>query len=318
MVIQLFLFAVGFFLLIKGANWLVNGSVSLAKRYNVSELTIGLTIVAFGTSAPELVVNILSSIRGYNDVTLGNIIGSNLFNLLFILGVTGVIFPISVQIKTVRNEIPFSLIAAISIISFAYLNLSSKESYSISRNEGVILLLFFLGFMIYIFRNMKSNQIPVETDGKIYKPLVAFMLIIIGLIALVAGSKLVVDNTIKIAQTLGISEKLIALTVVSAGTSLPELTTSLVAAWRKKSDIAIGNVIGSNIFNVFLILGLSATISPISYNKSFNIDILLLIAATIGLLVFMFSGKRYRLDRWEASIFVLTYVIYLVYLILSD
>ena len=303
-------------MLIKGADWLVNGSVSLAKHYRVSELAIGLTIVAFGTSSPELVVNIISSIKGYNDVTLGNIVGSNLFNLMLILGISGLVFPLSVQIKTIWNEIPFSLLAVILLLVLANFSFNQTGTLTVNRIDGAILLLFFLLFMAYIFINMRKNQESMETDYKKFKPLVSILFIILGLGALVIGSRVVVDNAVKIAHHLGASEKLIGITIVSTGTSLPELVTSVVAAFRKRSDLAIGNIIGSNIFNIFLIMGLSSLIAPVTYNKSFNLDILLLIASTILLFVFMYSGKKYKLDRWEAVILLLGYFTYIAYMLI--
>lgn len=291
MTLVILLLVLGFVILIKGADWLVKGSVSLAKHYKVSELAIGLTIVAFGTSAPELVVNIISSIKGLNDVTMGNIVGSNLFNLMLILGFAGIIYPLIVQVKTIWNEIPFSLLAAIVLLVLANYTFNEGGIPSLNRLDGVILLVFFIIFMIYIFVNLRSKEESVDAGYKILKPSISFVLILIGLVSLILGSRLVVDNAVKIAQLFGASEKLIGITIISAGTSLPELVTSVVAAFRKKSDIAIGNIIGSNIFNIFFILGISSLITPIKYNSSFNFDILLLIITTTLLFAFMFSGK---------------------------
>ncbi len=316
MITQGLFLLLGFALLIKGADWLVNGSVSLAKHYRISELVIGLTIVAFGTSAPELVVNIISSIKGLNDITIGNIVGSNLFNLMLILGISGLVFPITVQIKTIWNEIPFSLLAAVLLLVLANLTFNQGEALSISRIDGMLLLVLFIFFLVYIFKHMRVSLDTLETDYKKIKPSKSFLLIVIGLVALVIGSRVVVENAVKIAHYLGASEKLIGITIVSAGTSLPELVTSVVAAIRKRSDIAIGNIIGSNIFNIFFILGISSIIAPITYNRSFNFDILLLIVSTVLLFVFMFSGKKYKLDRWEAGLLFLGYFAYLVYLII--
>ena len=313
--IQIVLLILGFTVLIKGADWLVNGSVSMAKKYNVSELVIGLTIVAFGTSAPELVVSIISSMKGFTDVTLGNAVGSNLFNLMFILGISGIIYPLVVKLETVWKEIPFSMIAALLLILMANNFFIPSEKFMISRLDGVILLLFFLGFMIYIFKQMKSTQEELEAGYKMLRPAVSIVLLVAGLVSLIIGSRLVVDNAVKIAQVLGASEKLIGVTIVSAGTSLPELVTSVVAATKKKTDIAIGNIIGSNIFNIFLILGVSSVIAPIPFNTSFNFDIALLIISTSLLFIFMFSGVKYKLDRWEAAILLLGYFGYVVYLL---
>lgn len=314
-IIPILLLILGFLLLIKGADWLVKGSVSIAKHYKVSELVIGLTIVAFGTSAPELVVNVISSMKGLNDVTIGNVIGSNLFNLMLILGISGIVFPLSIQIKTVWNEIPFSVGAAAIFLFLANLTFNTNSVPTLNRTDGFILLFCFILFMVYIFRHMRLSEESLETEYKKYKAGIAFLLILIGFLALIIGSRLVVDNAVKLARLFGVSEKFIGITIVSAGTSLPELVTSLVAAIRRNSDIAIGNIIGSNIFNIFLILGVSSAIAPIPYNTSFNHDILLLIVSTILLFVFMFSGKKYKLDRWEAGLLLLGYIGYIAYLL---
>jgi cation:H+ antiporter len=318
MLLHLLILTAGFIILVKGADWLVNGAVSLARRYKLSELAIGLTIVAFGTSAPELVVNIFSSIHKYNDISVGNIVGSNLFNLMFILGLSGIIFPLTVQIKTIWNEIPLSLIAALMILFFANDRLFGSDTNLISLVDGIILLVFFGIFLYYISRNVKDEEQVSKLDYKMYGSSVIILLIIIGLAALVIGSKMVVNKAVKIASILGVSEKLIGLTIVAAGTSLPELATSVVAAVKKNSDIAVGNVIGSNIFNIFFIIGISAVIHPINYNPLFNLDLIVLSVATIILFGTMFSGKRYKLDRWEAVILLTGYIAYILYLILAE
>lgn len=316
MLIPGLLIVAGFCSLIFGANWLVEGSSALAKKYKVSDLVIGLTIVAFGTSAPELVVNSISSLNGYSDIVLGNIIGSNNFNLFLILGLSGMIFPISVQSSTAWKEIPISLI--VSILLFFFLNdFVFKGATFLSRIDGLILLSLFFIFLYYIFNQMKSdNQIVTEENPKSGKRV--WGLIIFGLAGLVLGGQLVVVNSIEIANSLGISEKIIGLTIVAAGTSLPELVTSIVAAVKKNSDIAIGNVIGSNIFNVLLILAISSLIHPIEYNPKFNLDLLILIGGTIFLLISMFTGHRKKLDRWEAGVLFGFYILYTSYLILIE
>jgi cation:H+ antiporter len=316
MTIPFLLLIVGFVILIKGADWLVNGSVSLAKHYHISELAIGLTIVSFGTSAPELVVNIISSVKGFNDVTMGNIVGSNLFNGMFILGISGVIFPLTVHVKTIWKEIPFSILAAFVLLILANFTFNTGGKESLNRLDGLILLLFFFLFLVYIFINLRSKEESLESDFKVLKSGRSALLILVGLGLLVLGSRLVVDNAVKVARILGASEKLIGITIVSVGTSLPELVTSVVAAFRKKSDIAIGNIIGSNIFNIFLILGLSSLIAPIGYNKSFNTDIWVLVVSSVMLFTFMFSGKKHKLDRWESALLLLGYAGYIAYLLI--
>jgi cation:H+ antiporter len=316
MVVSLLLIVVGFLGLIFGANWLVDGASGLAKKYNIPDLVIGLTIVAFGTSAPELVVNSVASIDGLSDIVLANIIGSNNFNLFIILGIAGLVYPITVQSSTAWREIPISLI--ITIIFFGLANdFFMNQNSVISRLDGIILLLFFICFLYYIFKQMKTEKI--EVVPYIQKSnITIWTLILIGFSGLLIGGKLVVDNSIDIATDLGISQKIIGLTIIAAGTSLPELITSIVAALKKNSDIAIGNVIGSNIFNILLILSISSLIHPIEYNQIFNQDFAILIGGTVFLIIAMFTGKRKKLDRWEALILVSFYLIYTTYLVSKE
>ncbi len=318
MVYSILILVLGFIILIKGADFLVSGSSSLAKRFNVSELAIGLTIVAFGTSTPELVVNTIASINDYDDVVLGNIIGSNIFNLLLILGLTGIIFPINVQKNTVWKEIPYSLLAVVVLILLANdVFLFNAGSNVLSHFDGIIMLIFFFLFLGYIFFSMKKEQNAESSQTKELSLKKSIIYIVLGLSGLIVGGRFVVNNAVEIARALSVSEKLIGLTIVSIGTSLPELVTSLVAALKKKADLAIGNVIGSNIFNIFLILGVSSIISPVNYSSSFNFDVALLLLATIFLLVAMFTGVRKKLDRWEAIVLFLVFVGYLIYLIIK-
>lgn len=313
MILSIFLLLLGFAALILGANWLVSGASSLAKRLGISELAIGLTIVAFGTSTPELVVNLLASKNGLNDVLLGNVLGSNIFNLLLILGISGTILPIFVQKKTVWSEIPISFFAVVVLMLLA--NFFPKGSdLIISRVEGILLLLGFISFLVYISLNMKVEPGTAPGISKISMPL-SVILIVTGLSGLIVGGSLVVNRSVEIAKTFGMSEKLIGLTIISIGTSLPELATSVVAAVRKNSDLAIGNVIGSNIFNIFLVLGLCATINPVKFNAAMNTDMLLLAFFTLILFLAMFTGKKRKLDRWEAIILTLSFIVYLIYVI---
>ncbi|SDB49858.1 cation:H+ antiporter [Flavobacteriaceae bacterium MAR_2010_188] len=316
MVISILLVIVGFVCLIFGANWLVDGASSLAKKYNISDLAIGLTIVAFGTSAPELVVNLIGSINGYSDIVFGNIIGSNNFNLFIILGIAGIIFPISVQSSTAWREIPISLAAAILLL-FLVNDFSFNSPTYLSRLDGIILLLLFFLFIYYVFNQMKSEE-TVTTKIVPMTNLKIWGLIILGFAGLIAGGQIVVTNSVDIASQLGVSEKIIGLTIVAAGTSLPELVTSIVAAMKKNSDIAIGNVIGSNVFNILLILSISSIVSPLEYNPNFNTDLLILIGGTIFLIIAMLTGKRKKLDRWEAAILLSFYIGYTVYLISNE
>lgn len=316
MIISILLIVLGFLGLIFGANWLVDGASSLAKKNNIPDLVIGLTIVAFGTSAPELVVNSMASFDGLSDIVFANVIGSNNFNLFLILGIAGLIYPITVQSSTAWREIPISLFMTVLLLVLAndfFINQNSE----ISRGDGLILFLLFMGFLYYMFKQMKAEKMEVvshshNSNFKIWG------LILIGFIGLIIGGKLVVDNSIDIATQLGTSQKIIGLTIIAAGTSLPELVTSIVAAIKKNSDIAIGNVIGSNIFNILLIVSISSFINPIKYNQSFNQDFLILIGGTVFLIIAMVTGKRKKLDRWESLILVSFYLIYTVYLVSKE
>ncbi len=314
MIIPILFIILGFGLLIKGADWMVDGSSALAKKYNVSDLVIGLTIVAFGTSAPELVVNSFASIDNHSDIIFGNVIGSNIFNLFVILGIVGLIAPIVVKSSTVWKEIPISLLALVAMY-FLCNDLVSEGPDMVTRWDGMILVGLFALFLYYIFRQLKSGKDELEIPVQQLSNLKITAFIIGGLAGLVIGGKLVVDYAIIIANTLGVSQKIIGLTIVAAGTSLPELTTSIVAAMKKNSDIAIGNVIGSNIFNILLILSVSSLIQPITFDAKFNFEIYLLGGGTLLLFLAMFTGIKKRLDRWEAGILLAIYISYTVYLI---
>lgn len=316
MIIQVLLVVTGFVCLIFGANWLVDGASALAKKYKVSDLAIGLTIVAFGTSAPELVVNIIGSINGYSDIVLGNIIGSNNFNLFIILGISGLILPIAVQSSTAWKEIPISLGVAILLLLFINDFNFSEPSY-LSKFESLIMLVLFVMFLYYVFRQMKNDP-NIQSDVIQKSTLKIWGLIVIGLTGLIIGGQFVVNNSVQIASSLGVSEKIIGLTIVAAGTSLPELVTSIIAATKKNSDIAIGNVIGSNIFNILLVLSISGLIAPITYNPKFNVDLYILIGGTVFLLIFMLNGKQRKLDRWEAAILLGSYLFYTSYLVMIE
>lgn len=316
MLIPILLVIAGFVSLIFGANWLVDGASALAKKYRVSDLVIGLTVVAFGTSAPELVVNSIASLKGYSDIVLGNIIGSNNFNLFIILGLSGLILPIKVQTSTAWKEIPISLFASILLLFLLNDFVFSGHTYS-SRIDGLIMLVLFCLFLFYVFKQMKSD--PQTTTLENQKPVIKIWgLIIAGLGGLILGGQFVVVNSVDIANTLGVSEKIIGLTIVAAGTSLPELVTSIVAATKKNSDIAIGNIIGSNVFNILLILSISSIIRPIEYNTKFNLDMYILIGGTVFLLTSMLTGERKKLDRWEAGVLFGFYILYTIYLVMKE
>ncbi|MFV0289927.1 MAG: calcium/sodium antiporter [Mangrovibacterium sp.] len=321
MILLSLLVFVGFAALIFGANWMVDGSSALAKKYGVSDLVIGLTIVALGTSAPELVVNTVAASNGLSDIVLGNIIGSNNFNLFIILGIAGLIYPITVQSSTAWKEIPISILVAIVALLLANNFFLSSENLGYSRFDGFILILLFFAFLYYVFQQMKTEKNATqesETSSQSMSNIKIWGLIIIGLAALIIGGKLVVDNSVKIASNLGVSEKIIGLTIVAAGTSLPELLTSIIAAFKRNSDIAIGNVIGSNIFNILFILSASAFVSPIDFNLNFNTDLYILIGGTLLLFISMLTGGRKKLDRWEAGILLISYLSYTSYLVMLE
>jgi cation:H+ antiporter len=314
MILSITILIIGFAILIKGADWLVGGASSLAKKHKVSDLVIGLTIVSFGTSAPELIVNSIASFQDHSDIIFGNVIGSNNLNLFVILGIVGLIMPITVQSSTVWKEIPISFFAIIVVFVLSN-RLFLQTNNVLSRMDGLVLLILFLLFLFYIYKQMKTERLELEIPAKELSNWKIWGLITIGLAGLVFGGKLVVNNAIEIAVNFGVSEKIIGLTIIAAGTSLPELVTSVVAALKKNSDIAIGNIIGSNIFNLLLILSVSSLINPIRYNPSFNTDMYMLAGGTAFLFIAMFTLGKKKLDRWEAGILLATFIIYTIYLI---
>jgi len=322
MLAAILLLILGLAALVAGAEFFVGGAAGIARRYKVSELVIGLTIVSMGTSAPELIVNTFAAFQGSTGLAFGNIIGSNNFNLLVILGISGLITPLVVQKPTVWKEIPFSGAAALLL---AVLVFDQGREPALSRMDSIVLVVGFGLFLLYAWRSMKTDSAadspPPETGadaqagnswmdvalGVIPKKLQEPFLLAGGLGLLVVGGRLVVDQAIIIAATLGMSERIIGLTIVAMGTSLPELATSVVAGIRGKADIAVGNVIGSNIFNILWILGLTGVIIPLPYDRSFDRELLLLGIGTLAVFLMMFTGKRHRLDRWEAALLLIGY-----------
>ncbi len=297
---------------------LVSGASSLAKRYNVSDMVVGLTIVSFGTSLPELIINILSSVQGQSELAIGNVFGSNVANLLLIIGITAIICPLPIRRNTILTEIPFSLIATLLVGFLANAVLfGDKTSLYISRADGGILLFFFVLFMAYIYNIARTNKDEVlPEEGVAMMPIPKSVLyIVLGAIGLFLGGKWVVDGAVSIAQYFGLSESFIGLTVVAIGTSLPELVTSAMAAFRRNIDIAVGNVIGSNIFNLLWILGLSALINPLPFNVVSNFDIMMMIFASTLLVLVIPLGKKNNIDRWNGVFFLLVYIGYIVFLV---
>ncbi|HOF56257.1 MAG TPA: calcium/sodium antiporter [Prolixibacteraceae bacterium] len=313
---HLIILLAGFVPLIYGADLLVDYASALAKKLNIPNIVIGLTIVAFGTSAPELVVNVFASLEHNSAIALGNILGSNIFNIGGILAVSAIITPLAVRNSTTWIEIPLALLAGIVVFALANDKLiDGSEISSLSRIDGIVLLIFFVIFLVYNFTLIKKGGFTDEVSVKDVAPWKATLLVIAGLVLLVAGGRVIVYGAIEVASRLGISERVIGLTIVSIGTSLPELATSVVAARKKNFDIAIGNVVGSNIFNIFFILGVSATIYPVSVQPGSNIDILMNILLGLIVFVFIFTGKEKWIDRKEGIVMLLIYLGYLGYLI---
>lgn len=308
------IFAVGLVLVIKGADFLVDGASSLARRLGVSDLAIGLTVVAFGTSLPELTVSLFAAIQGQPAVAVGNVTGSNICNILLILGISSLLCPLRVQISTVWKEIPFSLLAQVLLLAMvADRVLDGMDINVLSRTDGLSLLALFVIFLAYIAGMARDlPQTQDEHGSRIHSTGKSAVLIMLGLILLIIGGKLVVKGALDVARWLNISESFVAVTLVAVGTSLPELATSAVAAYRKKTDIAVGNVVGSNIFNIFLILGVSSTVRPIPVPADLVLSFYVGIFATLFLFVTLFVGKRHRIGRWEGAIMLGFYVVYLI------
>lgn len=302
------LFGGGLVLLVYGADYLVKGASSLARRLGVSALVVGLTVVALGTSAPELVVNLLAASRGSSDLALGNIFGSNIANILLILGLTAMIRPVAVKKDAIWRQIPFAILAAVAVVIMGSdIALSGRLSDVIGRADGFMLLLFAAVFAYYTFRTSQPGTMTSQLETLSIKK--TWLYTIGGLIGLSLGGKFVVDAATELARNFGWSEHIIGLTIVAVGTSLPELATSLVAARKKQDDIAVGNVVGSNIINIFLILGLTAVIMPLPFSSRSLQDGLMVIAVSLLLFLAMFVGTRHRLDRWQGALFMVAYAV---------
>lgn len=311
-VIQVALLAVGFVLLVKGADWFVEGASRLAERFGIPQLVIGLTIVAMGTSLPEAAVSVSAALKGSAEITIGNIVGSNIMNVLLILGITSVITPIAVQRSTVKYEIPFVIIVSAVLMGIGY------TDHMVGRTDGIILwalMLLYLGYLLVMAK--KGNGLPEEmeeTDST--KPMSVWkmlLLILIGGVMIVAGSDVAVDAATALARIFGMSERLIGLTIVAFGTSLPELVTSATAAVKGKADIAVGNIVGSNIFNILFVVGTSALITPVAYAANFFVDSIVCIATAA--LLWVLVMKNNRLGRAGGACMLVCYAAYFVYLI---
>lgn len=305
---------VGLVLLVKGADWLVDGASSLAKRMGVSDLVIGLTIVAFGTSMPEFVVNMVSVVDGATDLAITNILGSNTINTLVILGCSAIVCPLAAQKSTVRVDVPLNILAGVLVLVFVFVTLPT-EAKGLSRIEGITLILVFAGFLVYTFRAAKEDA--ATTAESVHLPLWKCVAhILIGLTGLVVGGEMIVKSAVAIARYCGVAESVIGLTIVALGTSLPELATSVVAAFKRNNDIAIGNVVGSNIFNVFFILGTSATIKFLPVYSGIELDAALVAFSSITVWLLLLNRKR-SISRWGGAVLVVLYAAYLTYRLLS-
>ncbi len=326
MILQIIFMIIGFILLVKGADFLVEGGSNIAKKFHIPELIIGLTIVSIGTSMPELMVSLTSALNGHSDLSIGNSIGSNISNLLLILGLCATIKNLKFKKETKYFESPFALIVTVLLFILAN-NHINGQSNIINRTEGVILLVVCLTFIIYnIIMSKKGKDfdginkdliiVNINVDSKKYM-IKSIFFIIIGIVFLKFGGDFVVDSATNLAKILGMSEKMVSLTIVSIATSLPELVTSIVATKKGEIDIAIGNIIGSCIFNILLIIGVSACISPIVYSVSYNKDFFILILATLLLCIFPFIGKKDEMTRLNGIIFFGTYIVYMINLCLT-
>jgi cation:H+ antiporter len=313
----IFLIIVGLVILLIGGEIFVRGSASVAKKLKVSPIVIGLTIVAFGTSAPELVVNIFSAVQGAPDIAIGNILGSNISNILLVLGISAMIFPLSVKEGTTWKEIPFSILVVLVLFLLTNDIMFGNNGVNVlTMADGLVLISFFIIFIYYTYglARVKGEK---EQEPEKFAWSTSVLFILGGIICLVLGGKFMVDNGIILARMAGLSELLIGLTITAVGTSLPELATSAIAAYRRHDELAIGNIVGSNIFNILWVLGITPVIHPIVISQAINIDITIAVASAAILFLFMFTGGqsgRYTLQRWQGFVFVLMYVAYTFYI----
>lgn len=315
---DILLLVVGLGLILAGANFLTDGSAALAQRFRVPEFIIGLTVVAVGTSTPELVVSVLSALAGKSDVAIGNVVGSNLFNVFVILGICALIRPLPLTAGNVRRDIPFGFLASLLLLGLAMDSfICGGSADRIGRIDGVVMLLLYVALMWYTIRNTPRPAAEAPQEGA-KRPMRGWLMAVMiggGLAGLVFGGEMFLRSATSIARSLGISESVIAITLVAGGTSLPELASSLVSLFKGKADMALGNVIGSNVANILLILGLSATIHPLSMGGITVWDLLMVVLSAVLLFVSAFTFKRKSIDRWEGGLFLTIYVAYIWYLI---
>jgi cation:H+ antiporter len=302
----------GLVLVVYGANILVDGAASLAKKYRIPNIVIGLTVVAFGTSSPELAISTYSAYTGNAEIAIGNVIGSNIFNIFFILGVAAIIYPLTILRNTVLKEIPLSLLAALVVYIMVNDIFFSGESKNIlSLGDGIILLSFMAIFLYYLVHLAQTSGEDEDLEIPNLSKYMSLLYVLGGLVLLVGGGKLFVDGAVQLAMSFGMSQAVIGLTIVAAGTSLPELATSVAAALKKNSDIAVGNVVGSNIFNIFFILGISSLVSPLPKGNITDIDFFTCIIASIALLITAYVMGKHKVTRAEGFIFIIAYIFYI-------
>ncbi|MBQ3134750.1 MAG: calcium/sodium antiporter [Oscillospiraceae bacterium] len=306
-IVQFLLLALGFVMLVKGADWFVEGSSGIADRFGIPQLVIGLTIVAMGTSAPEAAVSITAALKGTADIAIGNVVGSNIMNVLIILGLAAAITPIAVAKSTVRYEIPFMLVITLLLMGMGYMG------GTVNLWEGIVLWVLFIAYLLYMLWLAKTGQAEsekIEVKGSVWKML---LMVVVGLALIVLGSDVTVDAATKLAKAFGVSDRFIGLTIVALGTSLPELFTSVSAARKGKADIAIGNIVGSNIFNILFVIGSSALIIPVTFVSGFLVDGLVAVAA--GVLLWLFCFRKRKLARAGGITMLAAYAAYFVYLL---
>ena len=306
MIFDVVLIIAGVAMVLYGADRLTEGASALARRMNVSEIIIGLTIVAAGTSAPELFVSLVSALKGTPDMAIGNVVGSNTMNAMLIVGCAAVVAPMSISRNTVRKDIPFAVAASVLLPLLAI-------DAAIGRIDGIILLAGFAAFMYYTLSQAKAGETAPSDETKMQNPWLSVFFVVLGLALLVIGSNIFVDSASRVAYALGLSEAVVGLTIVAGGTSLPELATSVVAARKGQSAIAIGNVIGSNVFNILMILGLTATISPMQIQGITHIDLSMMLGSIV--MVWLFSRTKYTVERWEGALLAVVYIAYVCWLL---
>jgi len=314
--VAVILIIIGFVLLVKGADWLVDGASAIAKRFGISDLVIGLTVVAFGTSMPEFVVNMVSVAEGSTELAITNILGSNIINTFVILGVTALIWPITSQKRSRQYDIPLSILACAFVYVLVKYNVPSEQEPGITRLGGIILLVLFIWFLLGTFRHAKEHPDEAENEAKPLGIGLALLFLFAGLAGLVVGGEMIVKSAVQIATNLGVSEAVIGLTVVALGTSLPELATSAMAAFKHNCDIALGNVIGSNIFNVFFVLGTSAVVRPLPAYSGIQLDAWTAVVGSLLVWIFVMSNKKRQIKRWGGAVLLLVYAAFLTYRLL--